>query len=136
MDIKAMNRQIIDEFRANGGKVGGPFKGAPMLLLTTKGAKSGETRVNPLVYLEDGSRYVIIASYAGAPTNPPWFHNLIADPAVTIEVGAQTLKVKGDVVAEPDRSRLYQKMESMMPAFTEYRQKTKRTIPVIALRRV
>ncbi|HEY6600013.1 MAG TPA: nitroreductase family deazaflavin-dependent oxidoreductase [Pseudomonadales bacterium] len=136
MDIKAMNRQIIDEFRANGGKVGGPFKGAPMLLLTTKGAKSGETRVNPLVYLEDGSRYVIIASYAGAPTNPPWFHNLIADPAVTIEVGTQTLKVKGDVVAEPDRSRLYQKMESMMPAFTEYRQKTKRTIPVIALRRV
>jgi deazaflavin-dependent oxidoreductase (nitroreductase family) len=136
MDIKAMNRQIIDEFRANGGKVGGPFKGAPMLLLTTKGAKSGETRVNPLVYLEDGSRYVIIASFAGAPTNPPWYHNLIANPTVTIEVGAQTLKVRGEVVAEPDRTRLYQKMESMMPAFTEYRQKTKRAIPVIALRRV
>jgi deazaflavin-dependent oxidoreductase (nitroreductase family) len=136
MDMKEMNRQIIDEFRANGGKVGGRFEGAPMLLLTTKGAKSGETRVNPLVYLDDASRYVIIASYAGAPTNPPWYHNLIANPTVTIEVGTQTLKVRAEVVQEPDRTRLYKKMESMMPAFTEYRQKTKRTIPVIALRRV
>ncbi len=136
MDIKEMNRQIIEEFRANGGKVGGMFAGAPMLLLTTKGAKSGETRVNPLVYLEDAGRTVIIASYAGAPTNPPWYHNLIANPAVTVEVGTQTLKVRGEVVPEPERSRLYKKMESMMPAFTEYRQKTKRTIPVIALRRV
>ena len=136
MDIKEMNRQIIEEFRANGGKVGGPFAGAPVLLLTTKGAKTGQTRVNPLVYLEDASRYVIIASYAGAPTNPPWYHNLIANPTVTIEVGTQTLKVRGEVVSEPDRTRLYKKMESMMPAFTEYRQKTTRVIPVIALRRV
>jgi deazaflavin-dependent oxidoreductase (nitroreductase family) len=136
MDIKEMNLQIIDEFRANGGQVGGMFAGAPMLLLTTKGAKSGETRVNPLVYLEDAGRTVIIASYAGAPTNPPWYHNLIANPAVSIEVGTQTLKVRAEVVPEPERSRLYKKMESMMPAFTEYRQKTMRTIPVIALRRV
>ena len=136
MDIKQMNAGIIDEFRANGGKVGGRFAGAPMLLLTTKGAKSGETRVNPLVYLEDGGRHVIIASYAGGPTNPPWYHNLMANPTVTIEVGTQTLKVRAEVVPEPDRTRLYTKMESMMAAFTEYRRKTTRTIPVIALRRV
>jgi deazaflavin-dependent oxidoreductase (nitroreductase family) len=136
MDIKEMNRQIIEEFRANGGKVGGMFAGAPLLLLTTKGAKSGEMRVNPLVYLDDAGRTVIIASYAGAPSNPPWYHNLVANPAVTIEVGTQTLKMRAEVVQEPDRTRLYTKMESMMPTFTEYRQKTKRTIPVIALRRV
>lgn len=136
MGIKQMNLQIIDEFRANGGKVGGRFEGAPMLLLTTKGAKSGETHVNPLVYLEDAGRCVIIASYAGGPSNPPWYHNLMAHPNVTIEVGPQTLNVRAEVVPEPERTRLYKKMESMMPAFTQYRQKTTRTIPVIALRRV
>ena len=92
MDIKEMNRQIIDEFRANAGKVGGMFAGAPVLLLTTKGAKSGETRVNPLVYFDDAGRTVIIASYAGAAKNPPWYHNLVANPTVSIEVGAQTLE--------------------------------------------
>ena len=136
MDMKEINRQIIDEFRANGGKVGGTFTGAPMLLLTTQGAKSGETRVNPLVYLEDAGRYVIIASYAGAATNPPWYHNLVANPVVTIEVGAHTIKARAEVTQEPERTQLYRKMEAMLPVFTQYQQKTTRTIPAIALRRV
>lgn len=135
MDLQAFNRSIIEEFRANAGKVGGQFAGAPLLLLTTTGAKSGAKRVNPLAYLADGDRYVIIASYAGADSNPPWYHNLVAHPDVTVEVGAETFAARAEVVREPERTRLYGKMEAVMPAFTEYRQKTKRTIPVIALRR-
>lgn len=135
MDLQAFNRSIIEEFRANAGKVGGQFAGAPLLLLTTTGAKSGAKRVNPLAYLADGDRYVIIASYAGADSNPPWCHNLVAHPRVTVEVGTQTFEAQAEVVREPERTRLYGKMEAVMPAFTEYRQKTKRTIPVIALRR-
>ena len=135
MDIKQMNAGIIDEFRANGGKVGGRFEGAPMLLLTTKGAKSGETRVNPLVYLEDAGRWVIIASYAGAPTNPPWYHNLIANPVVEVEVGKERFKARAEVLGEPERSTLYKKMAQAMPAFAEYEKKTTRTIPVIALKK-
>jgi deazaflavin-dependent oxidoreductase (nitroreductase family) len=135
MDLQTFNRSIIEEFRANAGKVGGQFAGAPLLLLTTTGAKSGAKRVNPLAYLADGDRYVIIASYAGADSNPPWYHNLVAHPRVTVEVGTQTFEAQAEVVREPERTRLYGKMEAVMPAFTEYRQKTKRTIPVIALRR-
>jgi deazaflavin-dependent oxidoreductase (nitroreductase family) len=135
MDLAAFNRSIIEEFRANAGKVGGQFAGAPLLLLTTTGAKSGATRVNPLAYLADGDRYVIIASYAGADSNPPWYHNLVAHPVVTVEVGTETFEAHAEVLREPERTRLYGKMEAVMPAFTEYRQKTKRTIPVIALRR-
>lgn len=136
MDMKAFNDGIIKDFRANQGKVGGQFAGAPLLILTTKGAKSGKSRENPLAYLLDNDRYVIIASYAGAPTNPPWYYNLIANPQVTVEVGDQKFTARADVVAEPARTTLYQKMASIMPAFADYERKTTRTIPVIALKKV
>ena len=136
MDIKEFNRKLIEEFRANEGKVSGQFANAPLLLLTTIGAKSGQERVNPLVYLEDGDRLVIIASYAGADKNPPWYHNLVANPEVEIEVGDQKFKARSEVVAEPERTELYGRMESAMSAFTEYQQKTTRVIPVVALDRI
>jgi len=135
MDMNEFNKGIIDEFRKNNGKVGGPFEGAHMLLLTTKGAKTGKTRVNPLAYLPDGKRYVIIASFAGAPNNPPWYHNLVASPDVSIEVGAEKVNVRATVLGEPDRTNLYKKMAAAMPAFAEYEKKTTRRIPVIALTR-
>jgi len=133
--IQGFNKKIIDEFRANQGKVGGQFDGMPLLLLTTKGAKSGATRTNPLAYLRDGDRYVVIASYAGAPKNPPWYHNLVADPNVRVELGGQSFDARAEVVKEPERSALYQKVEAAMPVFSEYKRKTQRVIPVIALRR-
>ena len=135
MDMKEFNNTIIKEFRANGGKVSGQFAGAPLLILTTKGAKSGATRENPLAYLVDNDRYVIIASYAGAPTDPPWYYNLVKDPKVTVEVGKEKFTARAEVVSEPDRTKLYQKMASIMPTFSEYEKKTTRKIPVIALRR-
>jgi deazaflavin-dependent oxidoreductase (nitroreductase family) len=135
MDIRDFNKTIIDEFRANGGKVGGQFAGAPLLLLTTTGAKSGAARLNPLVYLADGDRCVIIASNAGAPANPPWYHNLVAHPDVEVEVGTQRFNARAEVVSEPERSRLYQQMVSVMPVFAEYQKKTTRVIPVISLGR-
>jgi deazaflavin-dependent oxidoreductase (nitroreductase family) len=133
--IQDFNKKIIDEFRANQGKVGGQFKGMPLLLLTTKGAKSGVSRTNPLAYLRDGDRWVIIASFAGAPKNPPWYHNLIAHPDVRVEVEGQSFDARAEVVKEPERSALYQKVEAAMPVFSEYKKKTQRTIPVVALRR-
>jgi deazaflavin-dependent oxidoreductase (nitroreductase family) len=136
MDMKEFNTGIIKDFRANGGKVGGQFAGAPLLILTTKGAKSGVSRENPLAYLEDKGRYVIIASYAGAPTNPPWYYNLVANPTVTVEVGKEKFTARAEIVSEPDRTKLYQKMASIMPAFSEYQKKTTRKIPVIALKKV
>lgn len=130
------NQQIINEFRANGGKVGGPFEGAYMLLLTSTGAKSGQPRTTPLVYLPDGKRMIIFASKAGAPTNPDWYHNLIANPEATIEVGTETLKVKATEVTGEERNNLYARQVSIAPGFGEYQQKTTRQIPVIALERI
>jgi deazaflavin-dependent oxidoreductase (nitroreductase family) len=135
MGMQEYNQKIIDEFRVNQGKVGGQFAGAPLLLLTTTGAKSGLTRTNPLAYVRDGDRYVIVASYAGAATNPPWFHNLVAHPNVKVEVGAESFDARAEVLAEPQRSELYRRMEAAMPVFSEYQRKTKRSIPVVALRR-
>jgi deazaflavin-dependent oxidoreductase (nitroreductase family) len=135
MDLKAYNQTIIEEFRANGGKVGGDFAGAQLLLLTTTGAKTGLVRTNPLAYLEDGGRYVIVASYAGAPTNPPWYYNLIANPHVSVEIGTQRFEAEAEVIEEPERSRLFRKMMTVMPGFADYQRKTARVIPVIALRR-
>jgi deazaflavin-dependent oxidoreductase (nitroreductase family) len=135
MDIQELNKAIIAEFRANGGNVGGQFKGAPLLLLTTKGAKTGKTRVNPLAYVADSGRHVIIASYAGADSNPPWYHNLLANPVVEVEVGKERFKARAEVVNEPERSKLYEKMTKAMPVFAEYQKKTTRKIPVIALKK-
>lgn len=132
---QAFNKKIIDEFHANKGVVGAPFEGAPLLLLGTIGAKSGEARINPLAYLADGDRLIIIASFAGADKHPPWYHNLKANPQVTIEVGEEKFAALATEVEEPERTELYTKMESAMSAFTDYRQKTDRVIPVIALSR-
>lgn len=133
--MQEFNKAIIEEFRANGGKVGGQFAGAALLLLTTTGAKTGKTRVNPLAYLQDGDRYVIFASFAGAPNNPPWYYNILAHPNVTVEVGDERFEAHAEVVQEPERTGLYGKMASIMPPFAEYERKTERKIPVIALRR-
>ncbi len=130
------NDGIITEFRANSGKVGGYFSGKTLLLLHTIGAKSGQERVNPVAYVTDGDRLVIIASKGGAPTHPHWYHNLLACPLVTVEVGTEKFQARAEVVSEPERSRLYNKMVGMMPAFAEYQQKTSRVIPVITLTRV
>jgi len=129
------NERIIAEFRANEGVAGGPFAGAPMLLLTTTGAKSGQRRTTPLVYLPDGDRWVIIASKGGAPQNPGWYHNLIAHPDVTIEVGTETIPVTAREIRGTERDRLYAEQARLRPAFAEYQAKTSRKIPVIALER-
>ena len=136
MDTQAFNKAIIDEFRANKGVVGGQFAGAPLLLLSTTGAKSGLARVNPLVYLVDGDRQIIIASFAGAPTSPPWYHNLLANPEVGVEMGSENFKASAGVLDEPERTELYAKMVEIMPVFSEYQSKTTRVIPVIALTRL
>jgi deazaflavin-dependent oxidoreductase (nitroreductase family) len=135
MAVHNFNQSIIEEFRANGGKVGGPFEGGTLLLLTSTGAKSGQPRVSPLAYVADGERYVIIASKAGAPTNPDWYHNLLAHPDATIEVGREQFQVRATVVEEPERSRLYAKMVEKMPGFADYQRKTTRQIPVVVLER-
>jgi len=130
------NKKVIEEFRANGGKVGPPFAGAPMVLLTHKGAKSGKTYTTPLVYSKDGARIVIVASKAGAPNNPSWYHNLIAHPEVTLEIGTEQFKARAVVTKGEERERLFNAQAAQMPMFNDYRSKTKRQIPVIALDRI
>ena len=129
------NRQIIDEFRANGGETSGPFKGRPLVLLTSTGAKSGQKHTTPLVYTRDGDRVVIIASMGGAPKHPAWFLNLRANPDVTLEIGTEKFEAKASVAEGAERERLYAAQAAMMPAFTEYQQKTTRQIPVVVLER-
>jgi deazaflavin-dependent oxidoreductase (nitroreductase family) len=135
-DANDWNRGIIDEFRANGGQVGGQFAGAPLLLLTTTGAKSGLPRTNPMMYLADGDRLVVFASKAGAPTNPDWYHNLVANPTATVEVGTDRYEVDATVTTGEERDRLFARQAGLYPGFAEYEEKTTRTIPVVALTRV
>lgn len=130
------NQKVIEEFRSSGGKVGGAFAGAPMILVTHRGAKSGKTYTTPLVYSKDGDRYVIIASKAGAPTHPAWYHNLIAHPEVTVEIGHETFKAKVVEAKGSERDRLFSAQASLMPQFNEYQKNTSRKIPVLALERV
>jgi deazaflavin-dependent oxidoreductase (nitroreductase family) len=130
------NNKVIEEFRANGGKVAGQFAGAPMVLLTTKGAKSGKTYVHPLVYSKDGDRYVIIASFAGAPKHPSWYHNIVANPTVTLEIGNEKFQAKAKITSGEERERLYNAQAAIMPFFNDYRKKTSRQIPVVALTRI
>jgi deazaflavin-dependent oxidoreductase (nitroreductase family) len=111
------------------------FKGASMILLHTIGAKSGQERVNPLVYQADGDRYVIFASFAGSPTNPAWYHNLIAHPDVTVEVGSERFSVHARVAEGDERDRLWARQKERVPTFAEYETKTTRAIPVIVLER-
>ncbi len=130
------NRKVIDEFHANAGKVGGPFAGAPMVLLHHTGGKTGKAYVTPLVYSMDGDRIIIIASKAGAPSNPDWYHNLVANPDVTLEIGTERFKARATVTKGDERERLFNAQAKQMKQFDEYRKKTTRQIPVIVLTRV
>jgi deazaflavin-dependent oxidoreductase (nitroreductase family) len=132
-DVNDFNQTIIDEFRANKGKVSGQFEGAPMLLLTTTGAKSGQARTVPVVYLPDGNRYLVFASKAGAPTNPDWYHNLVANPAVSVEVGSDRFDANAVVLSGDERDRFYAQQVELFPGFQEYQENTTRVIPVVAL---
>jgi len=129
------NQSIVEEFRSNKGVVGGPFEGATMLLLTHTGAKSGTVRTNPLVYLDDGDRYLIFASKGGASTNPDWYRNLLANPAATIEVGTDKFAVDATELVGEERDRLWNKNAELRPGFAQYQRNTTRRIPVIALKR-
>jgi deazaflavin-dependent oxidoreductase (nitroreductase family) len=129
------NKAVIEEFRANAGRVGGPFTGKTLLLLHTIGARSGLERVHPVAYVIDDDRFVIVASKGGAPTNPAWYHNIVAHPHISVEVGVDRIPVVASVTSEPERSRLYDQMIAMLPVFADYRQRTSRIIPVFALRR-
>jgi deazaflavin-dependent oxidoreductase (nitroreductase family) len=127
------NATIIDEFRANGGKVGGNFEGAPLLLLHTTGAKTGQERVNPMMYRQVGASYAVFASKAGAPTNPDWYHNLVANPAVTAEIGTQTLPFTARVASSQERAEIWTAQKADYPGFADYESKTTRQIPVVIL---
>jgi deazaflavin-dependent oxidoreductase (nitroreductase family) len=135
-DMNDWNQQITAEFRANGGVVGGPFEGAPMVLVTHRGARSGTERTTPLVYLADGDDVVLFASKAGAPTNPDWFHNLVANPDATIEVGTETVAVQARVAEGAERDELFERQKAASPQFAEYEKATDRVIPVVVLERV
>ena len=127
------NSAIISEFRANGGKLGGQFKGAPLLLLHTTGAKTGAERVNPVMFLADGDRLVVFASKAGAHTNPDWYHNLRANPRVTVEIGSETRDAVARVAEGEERDRFWDEQKRSWPGFANYETKTSRQIPVVVL---
>jgi deazaflavin-dependent oxidoreductase (nitroreductase family) len=131
----SFNQKVITEFRANQGKVGDQFADRPLLLLTTTGAKKGKTYTNPLAYTKDGDRFVVIASFGGAPKNPSWYNNLVAHPEVTVEVGSERFQAKATITAGEERQRLYDRQAEQIPAFAEYAKKTTRQIPVIVLTR-
>ncbi|MFE3757041.1 nitroreductase family deazaflavin-dependent oxidoreductase [Nocardia tengchongensis] len=134
--MNAFNEQVIAEFRANGGKVGGPFEGRDnMVLITTTGAKSGRPTTNPLVYVPDTDRIILIASNGGADKHPAWYHNLRANPELTVELGVETYVGKAEFLTDPEASDLYARMIDLMPVFADYRAKTTRQIPVIAIHR-
>jgi len=135
-DMKEFNQRVITDFRANGGKVGGQMENIPLLLVTMTGAKSGRAITLPLAYSKDGNRLVVIASYAGAPHNPSWYHNLVAHPVVMIELGGEKYQARATVAAGPERDRLYKQQADLLPIFNEYQKKTSRRIPVIVLERI
>jgi deazaflavin-dependent oxidoreductase (nitroreductase family) len=123
----------IDEFRANHGKVGGPFEGAPLLLLHTRGARTGLERVNPMMYLADGPRYLVFASKSGSDRNPDWYHNLLAHPTSSIEVGDERVEVAASELQGSERDRMFALQAARYPGFGGYQRKTQRMIPVVAL---
>lgn len=129
------NKKIIDEFHANAGVVGAPFAGMKMILITTKGAKTGQVTTTPLVYSKDGERLVIIASMGGAPKSPAWYHNLVANPEVEVEVGTEKFTVVASEAKGAERDSLFAKQAAVMPAFAEYEKKTTRKIPLMLLTR-
>jgi deazaflavin-dependent oxidoreductase (nitroreductase family) len=130
------NSKIIAEFRASGGKVGGQFEGAPLLLLHTTGAKTGQERVSPMMYRPAGDAFAVFASKAGAPTNPDWYHNLLANPRVRAEIGTETLDLTARVAEGETRERIWEAQKSAYPGFADYETRTTRQIPVVLLERV
>jgi deazaflavin-dependent oxidoreductase (nitroreductase family) len=130
------NDKIIDEFRNNGGKVGGYFEGASMVLVHHRGARSGTERVSPLVNLPDGDDMVVAATKGGSPTHPHWYHNLRAHPGVTVEVGTDTIEAEAVEVTGPERDALWRRLVEMRPGFADYETKTTRVFPMFRLRRV
>ncbi|MFI5907501.1 nitroreductase family deazaflavin-dependent oxidoreductase [Dactylosporangium sp. NPDC051541] len=129
------NTKIIEEFRANGGQVGGPFAGGTLLLIHHHGARTGTERVNPVAYLPDGDRMVIVASAGGADKNPDWYHNLKANPDTTAEVGTEHVDVHAEEVLGDDYAATWERLVARMPGFADYKTKTARRIPLIALTR-
>jgi len=134
-DQNAYNRQLIEEFRADRDKGGGAMKGRPLLLLTTTGAKSGQLRTKPMMFIPDGNRLLVIASNAGAAIHPDWYRNLVAHPEVTVEVGNETFKAIASVTEGPERQRLWSRVVELYPFFADHQAKTTRQIPVIVLER-
>lgn len=133
--VNNFNKTIIEEFRANGGKVGGQFANRSLLLLTTIGAKSGQPRTNPLAYTTDGDHIIVIASKGGAPTNPDWYYNVKANPEVTVELGEEKFQAHAVIAEESERVHLFNQMAEVMPGFADYQRNTDRKIPVIILER-
>ncbi len=130
------NQRVINEFRANQGKVGGQMTGLPLLLLTTTGAKTGRALTKPLAYTKDGDRIFVIASFAGSPNNPAWFNNLVSNPTVTVEVGSERFQARGVVTTGEQRQRLFNTQADKIPIFHDYQKKTARQIPVVAFERI
>ena len=135
-DVNDWNEAIIEEFRANDGRVGGMFEGQPLLLLHHAGARTGTQRVTPLTYQDLADGYAIFASKAGADTNPDWYHNVVANPGTEVEVGTDTVRVHARVAAGDERDQIWTKQKRDYPQFAEYESKTSRVIPVIVLERV
>jgi len=133
--VSDFNQQIIEEFRSNRGKVGGQFEGAPLLLLHTTGARSGAERVTPVMYQRVGDDLAVFASKAGAPTNPDWYHNLVANPRASVEVGEESYDVDSRVAEGQERTRLWEAQKAAYPGFADYERKTTRPIPVVVLGR-
>ena len=134
-NMNDFNSSLIEEYRSNQGEVTGMFAGRPLLLLSTTGAKSGQTRVNPLMFLQDGDRWLVFASKAGAPTNPDWYHNVRANADVTVEIGTDTFEATATEVTGEERDELFARQVEAYPNFGEYQEKTTRKIPVVALTR-
>lgn len=134
-EFNEFNRGVVDEFRQRGGEVGGRFAGAPMILVNHVGAKSGTEYTAPLVYTPDGDSFVVIASKGGSPEHPQWFHNLVANPDVTVEVGTETIPVRARVAEGDERARLFRAQADRMPNFDQYAARTQREIPVVVFER-
>lgn len=135
-ELNEYNKQVITEFRASEGKVGGQMENMPVILLTMTGAKSGRTITKPLVYTTDGERIVVIASFAGAPHHPGWYHNLVANPEVTLEIGTERFRARAEVTSGEERQRLFDAQAAQMPIFHDYQKKTSRQIPVVVFNRI
>jgi deazaflavin-dependent oxidoreductase (nitroreductase family) len=137
-DFNDFNGKILEEFRENDGKVGGPFQGAPMIVIHTKGRKSGKEYENPLVYQPVGDTFAIFASKGGSPEHPEWYRNIVANPDITVEIGKDKFPVKARVAEGDEREKIWTKQKELMPGFAEYEEKTTgiRDIPVVILERV